>query len=271
LNDHNFQYDTQISKFPTYISNYEIVSTEINFGSEGRIFKGIDPISNNYVAIKVLPDVYESYGQSIISSLMGDVFTQDIKMESFRTFYITHPNIVRIINAGNDDYFGSYFVMEWISGGNLRDLICNNTNGIDSIKAITIVVNILQGLDVAHNSGIIHLDIKPENILLDENGMVKISDFGSSIGPENSLNFIDRGTLGYIAPERMKNSSLLPKITSDIYSVGIILRELIQGELTEYQNNIAEELLEIINKSTSNDPCCRYSSASEMIQVLVNL
>ena len=268
MNDHRFHYNSINSRLPEYISTYKITDTQINLGSQGRVIKAVDQISKKFVAIKILPDEYESYEQSILSSLMNDVYENDIKIESFRTFHIYHANIVQIIDVGNDTHLGPFIVMEWVDGGSLRDLISRSPHELEIDLAINIVNNILEGLEVAHSYGIIHLDIKPENILLDENNIAKISDFGSSVEIDSAGGFIDRGTIGYIAPERLIQKDEFLTISSDIFSVGVILSELLDFKNRILNNDIANRLQEIINISTNKDPNSRYISAKEMQEEL---
>ena len=116
-----------------------------------------------------------------------------------------HPNIISILDIGEDPEMGPFYVMEWMHGGDLKSLLTESPNRvIDPGKAISIVQDILAALEAAHSSGIIHRDVKPSNILFDSTGRAKLADFG--IATAISANNIEaaRGTPGYMAPEQLE-------------------------------------------------------------------
>lgn len=206
------------------------------------------------------------------------------KREALSTTELTHPNIVNVVDVGEDDT--PYIVMEFVDGYDLKEFIKQN-QPIPYKKTIEIMAQILDAVEYAHNHNIIHRDLKPQNILIDHDENVKITDFGiavalseTSITQTNSL----LGSVHYISPEQARGSMATKQ--SDIYSLGILLYELLSGKvpfdgesavsiaLKHFQNempslkdsdsSLPQALENVVLKATAKDASVRYQSIAEM-------
>ena len=197
---------------------YRIIS-ELGKGGMGQVFKAHDSVLDIDVALKMIRPEF----------LMNEKMISRFKQEILLAREITHENVSRIYDFGEVD--GTKFIsMEFISGRTLKDIV--RTDGpIEMEKAIEISKAICSGLEAAHKKEIIHRDLKPQNIMIDENDHVYITDFGlaKSVKEENvSHTGLVIGTPQYIPPELWKGE--VADKRSDIYSLGIIMYEMITGE-----------------------------------------
>ena len=199
-------------------TRYRIVE-EIGRGGMGRVYKAYDMELNLTVALKMIRQEYSANPR----------FIQRFKEETRLARNISHENVIRIHDLGEVE--GIKFIsMDFIKGHDLRELI--NTSGKLGVEtAINITKQICNGLQVAHQKNIVHLDLKPRNFMIDNNGKVYIMDFGvakslamQDVNPEKK--FI--GTPPYISPERAKGEEIDQR--SDIYSLGIIIFEMLTGK-----------------------------------------
>lgn len=257
------------------ISNrYQIIKS-IGEGGMANVYLAYDTILDRNVAVKILRGDLAS----------DEKFVRRFQRESLAASSLNHPNIVEVYDVGEDngDY---YIVMEYIEGKHLKELI-KKRGKLTTSEVVDIMLQITDGMSTAHDAYIIHRDIKPQNIMILENGLVKITDFGiamamnaTQLTQTNSV----MGSVHYIPPEQAsgKGSSL----QSDIYSMGILMYELLTGKLPyrgesaveialkhlkEPLPNIKEELpnipnsiVNILTKATAKNPKNRYADAREM-------
>ena len=253
---------------------YQIIKS-IGEGGMANVYLAYDTILDRNVAVKVL---------------RGDLatdpkFVRRFQREALSASSLSNPNIVEVYDVGEDN--GEYYiVMEYIEGKHLKNLI-KKRGKLSVSEAVDIVMQITDGLSVAHDSYIIHRDIKPQNIMVLENGLVKITDFGIAMAM-NSTQLTQTnsvmGSVHYLPPEQAsgKGSSL----QSDIYSIGILFYELLTGNLPfkgenaveialkhlkeplpsirEELPNIPQSVENIIIKATAKNPKNRYADAREM-------
>ncbi|EUJ33460.1 protein kinase [Listeria floridensis FSL S10-1187] len=253
---------------------YKILSP-IGGGGMANVFLAHDMILNRDVAVKILRiDLADE------SNLI-----RRFQREAQSATSLDHPNIVSIYDVGEENDL-HYIVMEHVDGMDLKQYIQEN-HPIPFDKAVDIMRQIVSAVSAAHQHHIIHRDIKPQNILIDRKGVVKITDFGiamalseTSITQTNSL----LGSVHYLSPEQARGGMATQK--SDIYSLGIVLYELLSGEVPydgesavsiaikhlqakmpsvrEANPAIPQSLENIIIKATAKDPFARYQSVEEM-------
>ena len=257
---------------------YQIIKS-IGEGGMANVYLAYDTILDRDVAVKVL--------RGDLSN--DEKFVRRFQREALNASSLSHPNIVEVYDVGDDN--GQYFiVMEYIEGKNLKDLI-KKRGKLTTSEVVDIMSQIADGLSVAHDSYIIHRDIKPQNIMILENGLVKITDFGiamamnaTQLTQTNSV----MGSVHYLPPEQASGKGSTLK--SDIYSMGILMYELLTGvlpyrgenaveialkHLKEPLPSIREELPDltqsvenIILKSAAKNPKNRYNDAREMYEDL---
>lgn len=253
---------------------YEIKS-RVGGGGMAIVYRGHDLLLDRTVAIKVLRSQYGT----------DEDFIRRFRREAQAAAKLTHPNVVNIYDVGQEDDT-HYIVMEYVEGETLKDLIKREAP-LPASKAVNITIQIAQALDHAHQNQIIHRDIKPHNILIGKNGVVKVTDFGiaravtsATITQTGSV----MGSVHYFSPEQAKGGLTGEK--SDIYSLGVVLYEMVTGELPfsgespisvalkhlqeefrdprELNAEIPQSLENVILKSLCKDPDHRYLSAREM-------
>ncbi len=253
---------------------YQIIKS-IGEGGMANVYLAYDTILDRDVAVKVLR-----------GDLSGDEkFVRRFQREALSASSLSHPNIVEVYDVG-EDHGLYYIVMEYIEGKHLKELI-KKRGKLTVSEVVDIMLQITDGMSVAHDSYIIHRDIKPQNIMILENGLVKITDFGISMAMNatqlTQTNSV-MGSVHYLPPEQAsgKGSSL----QSDIYSMGIVMYELLAGKLPykgdnaveialkhlkeplpsikEELPNIPQSIENIIIKATAKNPKNRYVDAREM-------
>ena len=247
----------------------------IGGGGMSNVYLAHDMILDRDVAMKVLR--YDFSNQEELH--------RRFQREALSATSLTHPNIVNIYDVGEDGDI-HYIVMEYVKGETLKEYIQNNSP-ISPNRCITIMKQLTSAIADAHNNNIVHRDVKPQNILLDEEGKVKITDFGiamalsaTSYTQTNSV----LGTVHYLSPEQARGGTATKQ--SDIYALGIVLFELLTGELpfsgesavsialkhlqSETPSirailpSIPQSLENVVIKATSKDPRDRYGTAEEM-------
>lgn len=253
---------------------YQIIKS-IGEGGMANVYLAYDTILDRNVAVKVLRGDLAT----------DEKFVRRFQREALSASSLSHPNIVEVYDVGEDN--GQYYiVMEYIEGKHLKELI-KKRGKLTVSEVIDIMLQITDGLSVAHDSYIIHRDIKPQNIMIEENGMVKITDFGiamamnaAQLTQTNSV----MGSVHYLPPEQANGKG--STLQSDIYSMGILMYELLTGKLPYRGDNaveialkhlkeslpsIKEELPDlpqsianIIIKATAKNPKNRYEDAREM-------
>ncbi len=257
---------------------YQIIKS-IGEGGMANVYLAYDTILDRDVAVKVL--------RGDLSN--DEKFVRRFQREALSASSLSHPNIVEVYDVGDDN--GQYFiVMEYIDGKNLKDLL-KKRGKLTVSEVVDIMSQIADGLSVAHDSYIIHRDIKPQNIMILENGLVKITDFGiamamnaTQLTQTNSV----MGSVHYLPPEQASGKGSTLK--SDIYSMGILMYELLVGQLPYRGDNAVEIALKhlkeplpsirdelpdipqsvenVILKSAAKNPKNRYNDAREMYEDL---
>ena len=256
-------------------ARYEI-NDLIGVGGMSLVYKAYDIIEAKNVAIKILRDEY--FGNK--------EFMRRFRNESKAVTMLSHPNIVKILNVSFGTNF-QYIVMEYISGMTLKEYIIQK-KGINWKEAIVIIKQVLQALSHAHSKGIIHRDVKPQNIMILNDGGVKVTDFGIARFSSNATQTISDKTIGsvhYISPEQAKGQSI--SFNSDIYSIGVVLYEMLTNRLPFESDNavsvaimqlqvtpqaprminpsIPPALEEIVLKAMQKKPENRYFAAQNML------
>ena len=253
---------------------YQIIKS-IGEGGMANVYLAYDTILDRNVAIKVLR-----------GDLANDEkFVRRFQREALAASSLSNPNIVEVYDVGEDN--GEYYiVMEYIEGKHLKQLL-KKRGKLTVSEAVDIVLQITDGLSVAHDSYIIHRDIKPQNIMILENGLVKITDFGIAMAM-NSTQLTQTnsvmGSVHYLPPEQASGKGAT--LQSDIYSIGILFYELLTGKLPfkgenaveialkhlkeplpsvrDEVPNIPQSVENIIIKATAKNPKNRYADAREM-------
>lgn len=263
-----------ITKGQKINDRYEIIKS-IGEGGMANVYLAHDLILDRDVAIKVLR-----------GDLAGDEkFVRRFQREALAASSLSHPNIVEMYDVGEDG--GSYYiVMEYINGKTLKQLI-KKRGALSLSETVDIMLQLTDGVDHAHASYIIHRDLKPQNIMIQDNGAVKITDFGIAMALNNTqltqTNSV-MGSVHYLPPEQASGKGATVK--SDIYSLGIMLFELLTGTLPfkgenaveiafkqikddipsvrEINPEIPQSLENVVLKATAKNPKNRYASAKEM-------
>lgn len=253
---------------------YEIIRV-IGEGGMANVYLAMDTILNRKVAVKVLRGDLAT----------DEKFVRRFQREALSASSLNHPNIVEMYDVGEDDG-NFYIVMEYVEGKNLKQLIKRRTK-LSLPEVIDIMKQLTDGIAHAHDSFIIHRDIKPQNMLILDNGLVKITDFGIAVAL-NSTQLTQTnsvmGSVHYLPPEQAAGKGATFK--SDIYSLGILMYELVTGKLPfkgenaveialkqmkepipsvrEEDESIPQSVENIILKACAKNPKNRYENAREM-------
>lgn len=255
---------------------YELTEL-VGEGGMANVYRATDVLDNRMVAVKILKTEYSE----------SEEFQRRFRNESKAIAMMSHPNIVKIYDMGFSDKM-QYIVMEFIDGITLKDFI-DSEHVLNWKDAVHFVIQILRALQHAHNRGIVHRDIKPQNIMLLTDGTIKVMDFGiAKFAREESRTATDQaiGSVHYISPEQARGDVTDAK--SDIYSVGVMFYEMLTGKkpfdtnnpvsiaVMHMQNvperprninpNIPSGLEEIIMHAMEKDANKRYQSATDMIR-----
>lgn len=251
---------TQLSElFPSL----EIIQL-VGAGGMGAVYKAKQKGLDRIVALKILP---AELGQDVKFALR---FTREARTLA----KLNHPNIVALYEFGNarDTY---YFLMEFVEGSTLRDVVAGRN--LDPEHALAVVPKLCDALQYAHDQNIIHRDIKPENILMSVDGEVKVADFGLSriLGNDAQQHALTAthqviGTLNYMAPEQLEGSHHVDH-RADIYSLGVVIYEMLTGELPlgrfaapSAKVRIDVRLDEVVLRTLEKEPKRRYQRASQI-------
>lgn len=192
----------------------------IGVGGMAYVYRCTDTIDDREVAVKILKDEF----------LNNEEFIRRFKNESKAIAMLSHPNIVKVYDVSFGDMI-QYIVMEYIDGITLKEYI-GQQGVLDWREALHLTTQILRALQHAHNKGVVHRDIKPHNIMLLQDGTIKVTDFGIARLTDTQTKTMTEQAIGsvhYIAPEQARGSKTDGK--SDIYSVGVMLYEMITGKL----------------------------------------
>ena len=255
------------------------IQTLIGTGGMAAVYLAKDLILDRLVAIKVLRLDFRQNNDAM----------RRFRREALSATQLTHPNIVGVYDVGQSQEM-NYIVMEYVEGTDLKDYI-RQRGALHPIEAVRIMMQIVSAIAAAHQNRIIHRDIKPQNILIDREGNVKITDFGIAVAlSDTSLTQTNTllGSVHYLSPEQARGG--MATIQTDIYALGIVLYELLTGRvpfdgesavsiaLKHFQEPlppvvnptamVPQSLENIVLKATAKDPMNRYRSCYEMFQDL---
>lgn len=254
---------------------YEIQEI-VGVGGMSVVYKAYDSVDDRIVAVKVLKDEF----------LNNDDFVRRFNNESKAIALLSHPNIVKVYDVSFSERL-QYIVMEYVDGITLKEYI-QKQNAITWNEALYFTTQILKALQHAHDKGIVHRDVKPQNIILLSNGDIKVADFGIarfSRSDTKTLTDTAIGSVHYISPEQAKGEFTDEK--ADVYSVGVVLYEMLAGtvpfeadnpvsvalmqlqkdakRLTDINPDIPLGLEQICNHAMQKDPNDRYQTATEFL------
>lgn len=257
-----------------YIADrYEIIG-KIGAGGMSDVYKAKDLTLGRFVAIKVLkPEFSEDLN-----------FVTKFRTEAQSAAGLEHPNIVNIYDVGSEKGM-HYIVMEYVEGITLKTYI-EKKGQLSFKEAVSIAIQVGRGIEAAHSKGIIHRDIKPQNIIISTEGKVKVTDFGiARAASSNTISSDVMGSVHYSSPEQARNGFVDGK--SDIYSLGIVMYEMVTGRVpfdgdttvavaiqhlqeeivppSAYAPNLPISMEKIILKCTQKNPDRRYESMTALL------
>ncbi|WML35138.1 Stk1 family PASTA domain-containing Ser/Thr kinase [Clostridium sp. OS1-26] len=256
-------------------NRYELLE-KVGEGGMAIVYKAKCHLLNRFVAVKVLKDEYSS----------DKDFVEKFKREATAVASLSDNNIVNIYDVGTQEDI-NYIVMEYVKGKTLKEIICEEGK-LNTPRAINIASQIAKALDCAHRNNIVHRDIKPHNILVTEEGVVKVTDFGiakasNSVTITNSSKVM--GSAHYFSPEQARGSYV--DCRTDIYSLGIVIYEMVTGRVPydaespvsvalkhiqepvvppkQLNEKIPESLNKLILKCVEKEPIRRYQNMKDML------
>lgn len=248
----------------------------IGVGGMAVVYKAYDNIDDRIVAVKILKEEF----------LANEEFRRRFKNESKAIAVLSHPNIVKVFDVSFGDRL-QYIVMEYVEGITLKEYI-EQQKVINGKEVVHFITQILRALQHAHDKGIVHRDIKPQNILLLQNGNIKVTDFGIARFSRSETRTMTESAIGsvhYVSPEQARGETTDEK--TDIYSIGVLMYEMLTGELPFQSDNaisvalmqvnedaappssinedIPTGLEQITMRAMQKNPKERYQSAAEML------
>jgi eukaryotic-like serine/threonine-protein kinase len=253
---------------------YELEAV-VGSGGMSTVFCAYDSQLERRVAIKILHERFAG----------DDEYIGRFRHEARSVAQLTHPNIVSVIDRGEDDG-REYIVFEFVDGENLKDLIVRSSP-LPGRRAVELAVAIADGLTFAHEHGLVHRDVKPQNVLLSEGGRVKVTDFGiaRSLDVEHGLTETGTvvGTGEYLAPEQANGGAVSP--ATDVYSLGVVLWEMLTGrvpfegdnfvavalrhvheappDIRDLRSDVPPRLAAAIDRALQKDPARRFPTMRE--------
>ena len=258
------------------MDRYQIVA-KLGSGGTAVVYKAIDTVLNREVTVKILQEQFTS----------NQKFVMRFRKEAQAIAALSHPNIVSVYDVGCSDEGEPYLFMEYVEGRTLKEII-NKMGPLSLDRSLDYTHQILAGLNHAHSYGVIHRDIKPQNIMITPEGQVKIMDFGLAMNLTDTTITYDTSVFGsvyYIAPEIAQKGSGDARV--DIYSTGIVLYEMltcqlpytgdspitialqhVEGDYTpidDIDEDIPYEVARIVDKAMSVNPADRYSNTKIMM------
>lgn len=260
-------------------NRYEIIQ-KVGNGGMATVYKATDLVLKRYVAVKILRDEFTT----------DEEFIKRFETEAQSAAKLVHPNIVSIFDVGVDNGI-YYIVMELIQGKTLKEIILEERGPLPWKWSVNVAIQIASALEMAHKNNIIHRDIKPHNIIITEDGIAKVTDFGIAKAVSNSTITAFGTTIGsvhYFSPEHARGGYTDAK--SDLYSLGVVMYEMVTGKVPfdadtpvsvalkhmqeepvppiEENSHLPESVNKIILKSLKKDPMLRYQTATELLQDL---
>ena len=263
------------------LNRYELLEN-IGEGGMGIVYKAKCHLLNRFVAVKTLK-----------AELSNDeAFVARFKREAKSAASLSHPNIVNVHDVGAENNI-NFIVMEYINGKTLKQVIKENDR-LGSVKTLDIALQIAKALECAHKNNIIHRDIKPDNILITEDNIVKVTDFGiAKVADVGTIAITNKvlGTAHYFSPEQARGRAV--DCRTDIYSLGIVMYEMVTGRVPytaessisvammhiqeaaippkEIIADIPESINQAILKAMEKEPINRYQTAKEMSEILYKI
>lgn len=263
------------------IANRYLLISNIGQGGMADVYKAIDTILNREVAVKILRGELSHDPMTLLR----------FQREASAASKLSHPNVVDVYDVGESDG-RHYIVMEYVRGRTLKQLIAQR-GALNLDEAIDIMMQLTSAISLAHEKHIIHRDIKPQNILVKDDGTVKITDFGIAIAHDSiqlTQNHTVMGSAHYLAPETTKGEA--PTSAVDIYALGIVFYELLSGKvpfngtnpteiavkhlrekmpyIRDFNPTIPQSVENVILKATAKRVDQRYQSVDEMIDDLAH-
>ena len=260
-------------------NRYEIIK-KIGNGGMATVYKATDKVLKRDVAVKILRDEFTT----------DEEFIKRFDVEAQSAARLTHPNIVSIYDVGVEDNL-HYIVMELIKGKTLKEIILEERGPLPWKWSVNVAIQIASALETAHRNNIIHRDIKPHNIIITEDGIAKVTDFGIAKAVSNSTITAFGTTIGsvhYFSPEHARGGFTDAK--SDLYSLGVVLYEMVTGKVpfdadtpvsvalkhmqekpeepVEVNPNVPIAVNNIIMKALQKDTNLRYQTATDMLDDL---
>ena len=264
-----------------YLGGRYAILEKAGNGGMATVYRAKDNVLNRFVAVKVLKDEYTTDSE----------FIRRFNAEAQAAAGLTHPNIVSVYDVGQEDNI-YFIVMELIQGKTLKEII-NQDGSLPWKWSVNIAVQIASALETAHKNNIVHRDVKPHNIIITEDGVAKVTDFGIAKAVSNATITAFGTTIGsvhYFSPEHAKGGFTDAK--SDLYSLGVVMYEMLTGKVPfdadtpvsialkhmqerpveprKINPSIPYAVNQIIMKAMQKDPDQRYQSATEMIKDLKN-
>jgi serine/threonine protein kinase len=258
-------------------ARYRVIS-RLGSGGMADVYLAQDQLLGREVAVKVLHHHFAE----------DQEFVERFRREASSAAALSHPNIVGIFDRG--EWNGTYYIaMEYVAGRSLKAIV-RETGPLEPATAIDIVVQILHAAQFAHKRGVIHRDLKPHNVIIDEEGRARVTDFGiARAGPSDmTLTGSIMGTAQYLSPEQAQGYAVSG--VSDLYSVGVILYELLTGMVpfegetavaiafkqvsavprapSELNPTLGASLDAVVLRALAKDPAQRYADAGELIAAL---
>ena len=259
----------------TTVDNRYTLVEPLGGGGMAKVYLAHDEVLDRDVALKILRNQYAD----------DEEFVERFRREAQSAARLSHPNIVSIYDRGRSEDGSYYIAMEHVTGGTLKDRI-SKKGVLDPNAAAGVALQIADALSVAHENGVIHRDIKPQNVLVTSTGDVKVTDFGIARAASSPLTATSAvlGTAGYMSPEQAMGEPVGPG--SDLYSLGVVLYEMLTGELPysaenpialamkhvnepprsprEANPNVPKPLDALTLKLLAKNPEDRYESAAEL-------
>jgi serine/threonine protein kinase len=268
---------------PTEVAGRYRLDRRLGAGGMSTVFCAVDTVLEREVAVKLLAEHLAE----------DEAFVARFRREALAAARLMHPNVVQVFDSGQDEGSGRHFiVMEYVDGPSCADLLRDHGGSLDVAASVEIVRDACHGLDYAHRAGVVHRDVKPGNLLVqNETGSTKLADFGIAKAAEQTrITQVGSvlGTAAYLSPEQARGEESEPP--SDIYSLGVCAYQFLAGRLPHEYGSLTELALKQQNEAVEpitsfrpevpaaldravrlcleRDPARRYGSALEMARAL---